>query len=54
MKRDRQARWDAAHLKTVGTKLDAAEWLELRARCLAESVTPYALVKRLVREWMSE
>lgn len=52
MKRERQARWDAGNMRTVSTKMNAAEWTEFRARCLAENITPYALARRLIREWM--
>ena len=52
--RSKQAKWDAAHLATAATKLERSEYGEFRALCLAEGVTPYAVIGKLVRGWMRE
>lgn len=49
--RSKQAKWDAAHLATTATKLTRQEYGEFRAMCVAEGVTPYAIIGRFVRAW---
>ena len=52
MKRDRQARWDKVHLRTVSTHLTYQEWATLRAICEAEGTKPYRLLRDYLREYM--
>ena len=52
MERVKQARWDAAHMATVATKMKVSEYMVLRALCAAAGTTPYALIKVLLRRWM--
>ncbi|MDD3346866.1 hypothetical protein [Oscillibacter sp.] len=54
MDRKRQARWDAHNLRTVATKLPLWEQLAFRRACSAAGVSPYALLQRLIREWMPQ
>ena len=54
MERDRQARWDYEHINTVSTKMLRGEYMQLRAMCLAQGTTPYALLRLLIRTWMVE
>lgn len=54
MERDRQARWDYEHINTVSTKMLRGEYMQLRAMCLAQETTPYALLRLLIRTWMVE
>jgi len=39
-------------MHTVSTKLREREYGEFLAVCAAENVTPYALVKGMLREWV--
>ena len=50
MERDRQARWDYEHINTVSTKMLRGEDMQLRAMCLAQGTTPYALLRLLIRK----
>lgn len=52
MKRDRQARWDKDHLRTVSTHLTYQEWATLQALCEAEGTKPYRLLRNYLREYM--
>lgn len=52
MERERQAKWDAAHLRTATTKLTAQDYELFRATCYAQGKTPYAVLQQLVTEWM--
>ena len=52
--RERQARWDYEHISTVSTKMLRGEYMQLRAMCLAQGTTPYALLRLLIRTWMVE
>lgn len=50
-KRQQQRRaWDAAHLRTVGTKLTPAELARLDAYCFQIRMTRYSLLRTLVLE----
>ena len=53
MERLKQAKWDAAHLATVSTRMQVPKYLLLRALCRAAGTTPYALIKLLLEEWMA-
>ena len=52
MERDRQARWDAANLRTASTKMRAAEYRMLQDACALEETTVYNLVRRLLQGWL--
>ena len=52
MERERQARWDYEHISTVSTKMLRGEYMQLRAMCLAQGTTPYALLQSMIRSWM--
>ena len=54
MDRERQARWDAAHLRTASTKLTVAEYRQLQEACAAEGHTVYSLLRWLLQEWLME
>lgn len=54
MNRERQARWDAAHLQTVGTKLSRKECRTLEYVCGIEGISRYALLRWLILEWLRE
>ena len=54
MERDRQAKWDGENMATVSTKMLRGEYMQLRAMCLAQGTTPYALLRLLIRTWMVE
>lgn len=50
-KRQQQRRaWDAAHLRTVGTKLTPVELARLDAYCFQIRMTRYSLLRTLVLE----
>lgn len=50
-KRQQQRRaWDAAHLRTVGTKLTPVELARLDAYCFQIRMTRYSLLRTLVIE----
>lgn len=50
-KRQQQRRaWDAAHLRTVGTKLTPVELARLDAYCFRIRTTRYSLLRALVLE----
>ena len=53
MDRERQAKWDAANLRTASTKLRPAEHQALRAACERQDVTVYDLIRQLLRAWMA-
>ena len=50
----RQAKWDAAHLRTVSTKLSVAECKCLHDACARENTTAYALMRKLLRGWLMD
>lgn len=52
MERNRQAKWDKLHLRTVSTHLTYKEWARLRAICDAEGKTPYRLLQDYLRHYM--
>ena len=54
MDRERKERWDYEHINTVSTKMLRGEYMQLRAMCLAQGTTPYALLRLLIRTWMVE
>jgi len=54
VERERQARWDAAHLVSLGTKLRERQAARLWTLCALEGVSVYALLRRLVLAWMEE
>ena len=54
MERERQARWDAAHLRTASTKMTAAEYENLRRACESERMTVYGLIRRLLAQWLND
>ena len=54
MERERQARWDAAHLRTASTKLTVAEYRMLQEACAAEGHTVYSLMQWVLREFIRD
>jgi hypothetical protein len=50
--RGRQAKWDREHLRTVTTKMTRRKYEIFKRDCEAERTTPYALLGRLIAEWM--
>lgn len=52
MERERQARWDAAHLCTASTRLSMDKYLVIRALCALGGTTVYALIKDLLDAWL--
>ena len=54
MERERQARWDAAHLRTASTKLTVAEYRVLQEACAAEGHTVYSLLAWVLREFIRD
>ena len=54
LSRDRQKRWDAEHLGTVSCKLPLSKYQALRRACDAQGTSLYALVRRLVLEWLDK
>lgn len=54
MDRERQERWDAAHLRTASTKLLQPQYDLLRRACEAEGVTVYGLLRQLIGQWLVE
>jgi len=53
VERERQKRWDRQNMYTVSTALREGEYWRLHEMCRARRVTAYALIKRLLRDWMS-
>lgn len=51
--RERQAKWDRRNLRTVSTHLTVKEARELKEFCQRRGISPYALVRRLLREAMA-
>ena len=54
MERERQARWDAAHLRTASTKLTVAEYRQLQEACEVEGHTVYSLMQWVLREFIRD
>ena len=52
--RERQKRWDRENLATIACKVRMPEYRAFRCACAEDNVTMYALVRRLVREWMDK
>ena len=50
----RQDKWDAEHMRTVGTKLTMAEYRCLKVYCTLRGETVYAVLGRLIRSWMDD
>lgn len=42
--------WDAAHLRTVGTKLDLQDFDRLVEHCERQRMSRYELLRRLIME----
>lgn len=54
MERERQKRWDRENLCTVSSKLLPGEYRVFRMACDAAGVTMYALIRRLVKDWLMQ
>lgn len=54
VERQRQARWDLENLWSVGTKLTPGQYRMVQRACNIDGVSMYALVKRLLIEWLME
>lgn len=52
LRRDRQARWDATHVKTASTRLTVAEWENLRRECAIQGITVYQLLRRCIAMYL--
>lgn len=44
--RQRQARWDARHMKTVSCRVRSEQYERFKAACRMRGVTPYEVLKR--------
>ena len=53
MRRDRQAQWDADHIKTESTRFPIDLDTKLRKCCKEANVTRYTLINYLLRAWMA-
>ena len=53
MRRDRQAQWDADHIKTESTRFPIDLDAKLRKCCEDANVTRYTLINYLLRAWMA-
>ena len=51
-KRRRQAEWDRQHVITVSTHLNEMENAFFRLACALEGTTRYAVMQKLVRDWV--
>lgn len=49
MDRERQAKWDAANLITLGTKVRRDEAADFRALCKKDGGTVYAYLQQFIR-----
>ena len=54
MNRERQEKWDAAHLRVASTKLSAEQYLAIKGMCALQGTTVYALIKALLLRWVIE
>lgn len=52
--RERQARWDRRHIRSVCTKLSVEEMAELRAICRRLRTTPYAITRYMLLLFIKE
>ena len=48
----RQDAWDRDNMRTVSTRMREGEALYLLTLCEMKGVTRYALLQKLVRDWM--
>lgn len=46
----RRLAWDAAHLRTVGTKLNVEDFTRLVEHCERQRMSRYELLRRLIME----
>lgn len=53
MKRERQAQWDADHIRTESTRFPIDLDAKLRKCCDEANVTRYTLINYLLRVWMA-
>jgi len=53
LERERQARWDAAHLHTVSTRFRTEEYEAFRSACDGLGLSMYSVVAGLVRNWLA-
>lgn len=53
MKRQRQAQWDADHIRTESTRFPIDLDAKLRKYCDEANVTRYTLINYLLRVWMA-
>ena len=54
MGRERQAKWDANHLRTASTKLTIAEYQLLQEACSVDGHSVYSLLGWMIREYLTE
>ena len=54
MNRERQKRWDLENLYSIGTKLTPRQYRMLRRACDIQGISMYALVKRLLFDWLMQ
>ena len=54
MERERQKRWDRENLCSISSKLLPGQYRTFRLACEVEGVTMYALVRRLVQDWLMQ
>lgn len=52
--RERQARWDSEHMKTVSTRLTVEEYRAFRTLCRQERRTMYSVLRVLIKQWALE
>ena len=45
-RRERQARWDARHMRTVSCRIRREQYERFKAACRMRGVTPYEVLKR--------
>lgn len=50
--RERQARWDAAELRTASTKVRREVYERFQELCHTAEKTPYSVLKALLLDWM--
>lgn len=49
----RQERWDKAHLHSVGCKISRDEAARLKARCDADGITRYELIRYMILMYLA-
>lgn len=52
--RDRQARWDADHIRTASCRLTKEEYTALRRECHKQHITVYGLVRACLLAYLDE